>query len=56
MPCAQFEGFSEQLEPSVALEQINWLLEEFRIATFAQQVGVAEKVSEKRIRTMLGRL
>ena len=41
------------LAPSVALEELNWQLEEFRVATFAQQVGTREKVSEKRIRSAL---
>ncbi len=48
-----FDAFAEQLAPSTELEDLNWQLEEFRIATFAQQVGTGEKVSEKRIRTAL---
>jgi ATP-dependent helicase HrpA len=48
-----FDAFAEQLAPSAELEDLNWQLEEFRIATFAQQVGTGEKVSEKRIRTAL---
>ncbi len=48
-----FETFTEQLTPSVALEELNWQLEELRLATFAQQVGVKGKVSEKRIRAAL---
>ena len=48
-----FENHTERLAPSAALEDLNWQLEEFRLASFAQQVGVKEKVSEKRIRTAL---
>jgi ATP-dependent helicase HrpA len=49
----EFDAYAERLAPSVALEELNWQLEEFRIATFAQQVGTKEKVSEKRIRAAL---
>lgn len=45
-----FDSYAERLTPSLELEDLNWQLEEFRVATFAQQVGVGEKVSEKRIR------
>ena len=48
-----FDDYAERLPPSTELEELNWQLEEFRLATFAQQVGVKGKVSEKRIRTAL---
>jgi ATP-dependent helicase HrpA len=51
-----FDAYAEQLSPSTQLEDLNWQLEEFRIATFAQQVGTKEKVSEKRIRAALRNL
>jgi len=51
-----FDVFSERLTPTAELEELNWQLEEFRVATFAQQVGTKEKVSEKRIRTALHKL
>ncbi len=50
---ADFDHYAERLPPSQALIDINWQLEEFRVATFAQQVGTAEKVSEKKIRAAL---
>ncbi|MEQ8842095.1 MAG: ATP-dependent RNA helicase HrpA [Acidimicrobiales bacterium] len=51
-----FETFTERLSPSLELEDLNWQLEEFRVATFAQQLGARGKVSEKRIRSALQRL
>jgi ATP-dependent helicase HrpA len=33
-----------------ALEQFRWLLEEYRVSLFAQELGTAEKVSDKRLR------
>ena len=49
----EFDAHAERLPPSLALETLNWQLEEFRIATFAQQVGTRDRVSEKRIRAAL---
>ncbi len=48
-----FEHYVEQLGMTPALVELNWQLEEFRIATFAQQVGTRQKVSEKKIRSVL---
>ena len=31
------------------LQELRWLLEEYRVQTFAQQLGTVEKVSDKRI-------
>ena len=36
--------------PSAQLRQVRWMLEEFRVSLFAQQLGTAYPVSEKRIR------
>ena len=36
--------------PGPALRQVRWMLEEFRVSLFAQQLGTAYPVSEKRIR------
>ena len=47
----EFDSYAESLPASPALEDVNWMLEEFRVATFAQEAGVRGKVSEKRIRT-----
>ncbi len=48
-----FEHYVDQLGMTPALVELNWQLEEFRVATFAQQVGTANKVSEKKIRAAL---
>ena len=40
--------------PSPELHQARWLIEEFRVSLFAQQIGTASTVSEKRIRKLLG--
>jgi Domain of unknown function (DUF3418) len=45
--------YAERLAPTVELEELNWQLEEFRVATFAQHLGTGGKVSEKRIRAAL---
>jgi ATP-dependent helicase HrpA len=37
-------------DPDPQLEQIRWMLEELRVSLFAQQLGTAYPVSEKRIR------
>ena len=39
--------------PGPELRQARWLIEEFRVSLFAQQIGTATTVSEKRIRKLL---
>jgi ATP-dependent helicase HrpA len=39
--------------PGPQLHQARWLIEEFRVSLFAQQIGTAGTVSEKRIRKLL---
>jgi ATP-dependent helicase HrpA len=39
--------------PGAALRQVRWMLEEYRISLFAQQVGTAGPVSDQRIRKAL---
>ena len=53
---ADFEHYVDQLGMTPALVELNWQLEEFRIATFAQSVGAREKVSEKKVRAALREL
>ena len=36
-----------------ALLDVRWMVEELRVSVFAQQLGTAHPVSEKRIRTAL---
>ncbi|WP_372734919.1 ATP-dependent RNA helicase HrpA [Nocardioides sp.] len=42
-----------QRPPGAGLRRVRWLLEEFRISLFAQQIGTAETVSDQRIRKAL---
>lgn len=37
------------------LREARWLIEEYRVSLFAQQLGTREKVSDQRIRKVLGR-
>ena len=39
-----------------ALDSYRWLLEEYRVSIFAQQLGTAEKVSEKRLEEAWGKV
>ncbi|MDW3176357.1 MAG: ATP-dependent RNA helicase HrpA [Acidimicrobiia bacterium] len=50
---ADYDHYVDRLPSSQALLDLNWELEEFRVASFAQQIGVSGKVSEKRIRASL---
>ncbi|MCG5537097.1 ATP-dependent RNA helicase HrpA [Halorhodospira sp. 9622] len=43
---------AERGVPDPALEQLRWMLEEYRISLFAQDVGAREKVSEKRLQEL----
>ena len=40
---------AEGRPPDPALERFRWLLEEYRISQFAQEIGTREKVSDKRL-------
>ncbi len=53
---AQLDEFVDTLSPSRALEDLNWLLEEFRIASFAQELKTKTKVSEERINALMAEL
>jgi ATP-dependent helicase HrpA len=53
---SEFDEYTERLTPSPGIEDLSWQLEEFRIATFAQQLGTREKVSERRIRAAIRNL
>jgi len=41
---------------SARLRDIRWLLEEFRVSLFAQHLGTAQQVSERRIRSLIAEL
>jgi ATP-dependent helicase HrpA len=52
---ADYEAVRSQVQWSPELEDVGWLLEEMRVATFAQQLGTTQPVSEKRIWAALAR-
>ena len=39
-----------------ALDQLHWLIEEFRVSVFAQQLGTSGKISERLLNSQLKRL
>ena len=43
---------ADRHSPDPALERLRWLLEEYRISLFAQELGAREKVSEKRLQEL----
>ncbi len=47
---ADYDRLRDQRAPGPELRQIRWMLEELRVSLFAQQLGTAYPVSEKRIR------
>jgi ATP-dependent helicase HrpA len=49
----EFDTYVDRFGLTAELEEINWMLEEFRVASFAQHVGVENKVSERKIRDRL---
>jgi ATP-dependent helicase HrpA len=54
-----WDGYEERKEQAqdmasqARLEQLRWLIEEFRVSVFAQQLGTRQTVSEKRLRDLL---
>jgi ATP-dependent helicase HrpA len=42
--------------PAAALAEVRWLLEELRVSYFAQSLGTAVPVSEKRVLRAIDRL
>ncbi len=49
----QVAALPEGRPPSAALRQVRWLLEEFRVSLWAQQLGTPRPVSDQRIRKAL---
>jgi ATP-dependent helicase HrpA len=45
-----YERLRERSRNSAGLRQVRWMLEELRVSLFAQQLGTAYPISEKRIR------
>ena len=50
----QVEALPEGRPPGAALRQVRWMLEEYRVSLWAQQLGTAFPVSDARIRKALG--
>ncbi len=49
----QLSALPDGRPPGAALRAARWLLEEYRVSLWAQQLGTAEKVSDQRIRKVL---
>ncbi|MGY6499493.1 MAG: ATP-dependent RNA helicase HrpA [Acidimicrobiales bacterium] len=49
----EYEDLAADAPPSPELDEVGWMLEEFRVATFAQALGTSQPVSDKRIRAAL---
>ena len=49
---APFQGW-EKRAPAARREAFRWMLEEFRVSIFAQELGTAEPVSAQRLRALL---
>ena len=42
--------------PAPGLEQLRWLIEEYRVSLWAQQLGTAAPVSDTRLRKLVAQL
>ncbi len=49
----QIEALPEGRPPGAQLRQVRWMLEEFRVSLWAQQLGTPQPVSDQRIRKVL---
>ncbi len=49
----QVDALPEGRPPGERLRRVRWMLEEFRVSLWAQQLGTAYPVSEQRIRKVL---
>ena len=53
----QTKAVSIEVEhPAKKATDIRWLFEELRVSVFAQELGVADKISVPRIESLLGNL
>ncbi len=50
----QVQALPEGRPPHAALREARWMLEEWRVQLWAQHLGTAQKVSDQRIRKVLG--
>jgi len=50
------KGFPRNAEHARRLDELRWLVEEFRVSVFAQELGTALPVSEKKLEQKLGEI
>src|SRR5690606_23277250 len=50
----QMEALAPGRPPHESLRKVRWMLEEYRVQLWAQQLGTAQSVSDQRIRKALG--
>ena len=50
----RMDALPEGRPPGVQLRRVRWMLEEYRVSLWAQQLGTAQPVSDSRIRKALG--
>jgi len=49
----RMEALPEGRPPGEALRRVRWMLEEYRVSLWAQQLGTAHPVSDERVRKAL---
>ncbi len=52
----QLAALPEGRPAGAGLREVRWMLEEYRVSLFAQQLGTAQPVSDQRIRKALARI
>ncbi|HLP07884.1 MAG TPA: ATP-dependent RNA helicase HrpA [Opitutaceae bacterium] len=50
------KGFPRNAEHARRLDEFRWLVEEYRVSVFAQELGTAQPVSEKKLEQKLGEI
>ena len=50
------KGFPRNAEHARRLDELRWLVEEYRVSVFAQELGTAQPVSEKKLEQKLGEI
>jgi ATP-dependent helicase HrpA len=51
----RIDALPDARPPGADLRHVRWLLEEYRVSLFAQQLGTRDKVSDQRIRKVMAR-
>jgi ATP-dependent helicase HrpA len=50
------KGFPRNAEHARRLDEFRWLVEEFRVSVFAQELGTAQPASEKKLEQKIGEI